>query len=114
MTGDDLIVIGFCGLIGYGLVWFVLSLRSRLNRERTSNAETERPDPQQDRVPDWYQVLGVSQTATIDGIKVAYHRKIMQYHPDRVEDLGPEFKRIAESRTREINRAYEIACKSRR
>jgi hypothetical protein len=25
----------------------------------------------------------------------------MQYHPDRVEALGPEFKLIAESRTRE-------------
>jgi DnaJ like chaperone protein len=110
MTGDDLIVIGFCGLIGYGVVWFALSLRNRRSRdESASNPEADQPD----QAPDWYQVLEVSKSATMDEIRIAYRRKMMQYHPDRVEALGPEFKRLAESRAREINHAYEIACKMR-
>jgi DnaJ-domain-containing protein 1 len=117
MTGDELIVIVICGLIGYGLVWFVLSLRNRYNAaegESTAGTETKTPDPKQYQAPDWYQVLEVPQTATIDEISAAYRRKIMQYHPDRVETLGAEFKQLAETRTRELNRAYEIACETRR
>jgi DnaJ-domain-containing protein 1 len=115
MTVDDLIVIGICAVIGYALVWFALSLRNRRrDDERVSTHESGGANPKSDQTPDWYQVLEVPKTASIEEIRVAYRRKVMQYHPDRVEALGPEFKRLAESRTREINRAYEVACKSRR
>jgi DnaJ-domain-containing protein 1 len=115
MTGNDLLAIVICGVIGFALVWFALSLRNRRKEgERVSRDKTSAADPQSDQPPDWYQVLEVPQTATIEEIRVAYRRKIMQYHPDRVEALGPEFKHIAESRTREINRAYEIGCRLQR
>ena len=114
MTGDDLIVVAFCALLGYAIVWFALSLR----KARFANGRSSDPDPEEttqmgDEPPDWYKVLDVPVTATMEEIQKAYRRKIMQYHPDRVEALGPEFKKLAESRTREINRAYETARRAR-
>jgi DnaJ like chaperone protein len=61
----------------------------------------------------WYETLDVDQTATMEEIKAAYRTKIKQYHPDRVENLAPELKALAQNRTQEINTAYEIARRLR-
>ncbi|XP_006001873.1 dnaJ homolog subfamily B member 9 [Latimeria chalumnae] len=51
---------------------------------------------------DYYEVLGVSNTATDRQIKKAFHRLAMKYHPDR--NKTPE----AEIKFREIAEAYEV------
>src|SRR3954465_13779466 len=52
---------------------------------------------------DYYEILGVSKTATGDEIKKAYRKVAMQYHPDR----NPGDK-TAEEKFKEAAEAYEI------
>ncbi len=49
--------------------------------------------------------------ATQAEIKAAYQRLIRQYHPDRVADLGPEIRAVAERRAKEINAAYDALAR---
>lgn len=53
-----------------------------------------------------YDVLGVGPMATADEIKQAFRRQISQYHPDKVQHLGPEIQAVAAERTWEITNAY--------
>jgi len=52
---------------------------------------------------DYYELLGVSQTASADEIKKAYRKLAMKYHPDR----NPGDK-SAETKFKEISEAYEV------
>ena len=57
---------------------------------------------------DYYEVLGVSKSATADEIKKAYRRLAMKYHPDRNKDDDG-----AEAKFKEAKEAYEVLKRRR-
>ena len=61
-----------------------------------------------------YLVLEVTADAIPMDIKAAYKKKISEYHPDRVENLGTKIKQVARDETRKINIAYAMLQESGR
>jgi molecular chaperone DnaJ len=53
---------------------------------------------------DFYEVLGVSKTATVEEIKTSYRKAALKWHPDR----NPENKQEAEINFRECTEAYSV------
>lgn len=54
-----------------------------------------------------YATLGLSKGASASEIKKAYRTLSMQYHPDKVRNLGEEFQKMAEEKMKEINVAHD-------
>ena len=52
--------------------------------------------------------LGLEEEATFDHVKSAYRELVKGYHPDKVAHLGPDLRRLAEAKTKEINSAYRV------
>ena len=65
------------------------------------------PDNSSQRHRSPYEVLGVRPSASQEEISAAYRALVRQYHPDKVADLGPELRELAEQRMKEINAAYQ-------
>jgi DnaJ-domain-containing protein 1 len=53
-----------------------------------------------------FEILEINQNSTPTEIKSAYRKKMMEYHPDKVEKLGSKLKIIAEEESKKFNTAY--------
>jgi len=53
------------------------------------------------------QLIGLSGKVTKEQIRSKYIGMIFLYHPDRVQHLGPEIKELAETKSKELNAAYD-------
>ena len=93
------------------LIWFIWRALQRNilhNRARAGVASSGEPSR---RLQTPYEILEVPSGSDFDAIKAAYQNKIRQYHPDKVADMGPEVRAVAEKHAQEINEAYDILKK---
>ena len=100
-------LIFFFVLVYYGVrlmrVWLA-NVGQRAPRPQPGDPQAARPPPSPGKNP--YDVLEVSASASQAEIRAAYQRLVRQYHPDRIADMGPELRALAEEKTKEINAAY--------
>ena len=88
--------------------WVVSKLFFRSGPPGKPSLPNRAPVPSQQ----WHQVLQIAPTANSNEIRSAYQRLISQYHPDKVEQLGPDLKELATRKSQEITVAYEAALRS--
>ena len=82
---------------------------SRRDQDRRSKPEQERCDKRTATAQPkrWFEVLDISSNASRQDIKAAWKEKIRINHPDLTGKLDPEFQKLAEQRTKEINTAKD-------
>jgi len=62
----------------------------------------------------YYGLFDVSPGAPLEEIDAAYARQRERYSPERVAALGDEFRRVAQSRTTDLERAYAVLADPQR
>ncbi|CAM2139633.1 Heat shock protein DnaJ domain protein [Pararobbsia alpina] len=79
---------------------------SRSAGEKENAADTERT--REDLIDEACRVLQLKRPFTDDELRTAYRQRMSQYHPDKVASLGPEFRELAEQKSKEINGAFAL------
>ena len=91
----------------------ILNLDAKPHSEESRRAEEPRPKVDLDSA-DPFSVLGCSPSDSVKTIRKRYKELIRQYHPDRVNDLGPEIRELAAEKTKAINIAFQAVRKKLR
>jgi hypothetical protein len=96
--------------------WLLQDALARLDARVPKPDPRRRPDrpakrPQR-RIPaaaqsDPWLMLGVEPGTPLAEARRAFRALISQYHPDKVAHLAPEFRELAEERTRQLLAAWE-------
>ena len=61
----------------------------------------------------YYDILGVSRTASTEDIKRAYRKLAQDFHPDKLTGIPPAVAKLAEEKFKDVQEAYEILTKHR-
>ena len=61
----------------------------------------------------YYDILGVSRTASTEDIKRAYRKLAQDFHPDKLAGIPPAVAKLAEEKFKDVQEAYEILTKHR-
>ena len=83
--------------------------QTRTEDQRQQSRQKQESTSQQGNDP--YVVLGVSREDSLSHIEKRYKELARQYHPDRVNHLGPELQDMAHQKMLAIQEAYEILKK---
>jgi DnaJ-domain-containing protein 1 len=111
MTGY--IVLAVCFLLGYWIVMRVMSWGDALKggRDTAQPDGTDSDENEPVTKSNWFRILDVPENASREQISTAYRLKIAQYHPDKVAQLGPEIRALAEAKSKQINAAYDLGMR---
>lgn len=121
MTSNDIVVIVVGLVVGYFVVSWLIGMLRRGGRAAASPSGESNwaprdpppaPPPASSGPRPWYEVLQVPVYASLDDVKLAYRRRIAEYHPDRTGGLAEELRELAEARAKEINVAYDAALRA--
>ena len=106
---DDLAVIGFL------YYRYQKRKKEQTEIENESTADTQSDQSAQEShsqdQSDPYSILGVSRDDALTTIEKRYKELARQYHPDRVNHLGPELQEMAHQKMLAIQGAYETLKK---
>jgi len=96
------------------ILWILYVLRQKQLRSKKFRHEySKNNQPGDENLKNPYEILGISKNSSDEDVKKAYKELVSKYHPDRVEHLGEDFKKIAHEKFVEIKNAYEEIKKLR-
>lgn len=110
-------VVAVAFIAGYSIVSFIVKkIKSQQQTATAGEGQAGQSQQEEAKYEKWESQseeekyardLGLSTMVTAADVKRAYRELLVKYHPDKVNDLGAEFKSIAEVRTRKILEAYD-------
>ncbi|MBI5544792.1 MAG: DnaJ domain-containing protein [Deltaproteobacteria bacterium] len=90
----------------------MLSEPAPADESPTLNSRRGEDDGESASIDPW-TVLGIHKGTQYEQVRRAYRALVQQYHPDKVAHLAPEFRKLAEERTRDLNLAFTLIEKTR-
>ncbi|WP_368623600.1 DnaJ family molecular chaperone [Paraburkholderia sp. BR13444] len=112
-----LVILAIFALIGFWVVGAFIEHFQKKTPATGGSARTNAgspdsepsPEPQEvDPVEEACRVLQLNRPFTTEQLRAAYRQRMSQYHPDKVNSLGPEFRELAESKSKAINQAFDL------
>ncbi len=90
------------------VAWRALSKSKLFAPTKRPRAAAKRQEPERlgGKLP--HEILGIESGASLDTAREAYLDLVKQVHPDTAASLSPELRRLAEARTKELNRAFAL------
>ncbi|MCG5077492.1 J domain-containing protein [Paraburkholderia tagetis] len=109
-------ILAIAALVGFWVVGAIIEQFQKKAPKAASSSSSnpgsgpEEP-PRADPIEEACRVLQLNRPFTTEQLRAAYRQRMSQYHPDKVSSLGPEFRELAESKSKEINRAFDLLAR---
>ncbi|WP_322046623.1 J domain-containing protein [Paraburkholderia sp. J67] len=109
-------ILVIAALIGFWVVGAIVEQFQKKPAPSTASRDTGKGaefNPQSepadvDPIEEACSVLQLTRPFTTEQLRAAYRQRMSQYHPDKVSSLAPEFRELAEAKSKEINRAFDL------